>query len=208
MKKLNLLYIILIIIVIFIISIIIYRKSSEKYESFFFSFPTLSSFPSFTSFPTLSQNTLNTPGLPSFLNTNQPYKTFNPSTQTPYSQNISLGPTLKAPVYNLQTPYPNQTIVSKSSNITGLWHFNSNINDYGIINIVYNKNKKLWNIYKINIKDRKKSLPKNTYIKIENQKMVLKIDSLRQTFILDLKDNKMVSLPLKSSKEIYIFKRV
>ena len=89
-----------------------------------------------------------------------------------------------------------------------MWHFNNNINNYGIVNITYDKNKKLWNINKINIKDSKKSLPKNMYIKIEKQKMVLKIDSLRQTFILEQKDNNMYSLPLKSLKEIYRFKRV
>ena len=45
--------------------------------------------------------------------------------------------------------------------------------------------------------------------KIENQKIILKIESLRQEFILEWKNNNLLSsIPLNKSREMYIFKRI
>jgi hypothetical protein len=197
------LLIITILIIVILSVIIIKTKKSEKYIPSFSPSFYPSSMPVQKTQP--AQNELNKPLIPSFINTSQPYLTFSPLTKSPNNVFPS-SPTLKGPSYNLQTPYPNYPNIN---NIEGLWNFNSNLNDYGIVNISYNKSRKIWNIQQINKLKNKKSLPQNIYIQIENQKFILKIDSIKQKFILNWKDNNLISsMPLTSSKETYIFKRI
>ena len=207
--KIVLLISLIIIVIIILISII--KKFSEKYintplvPSIINTSQPYSTFkpsqsPSLS--PSLSPSQspyfkpLNTPSVPYFINTSQPYSTFKPSTNSPNIMPSS--PTLKGPGYNLQTPYPN---INNILGLLGLWKFNTNFVDYGIVNISYNKSKKIWDINQL--EKNKRPLPKNIYIKIENQKFVLKIDSLRKNFILEWKDNKLIS-----SKDSYVFKRI
>lgn len=202
--KIVLLISLIIIVIIILISII--KKFSEKYINTplvpsiintsqpYSTFKPSTNSPSIS--PSISLKPLNTPLVPYFINTSQPYSTFKPSTNSPNI--IPSNPTLKGPSYNLQTPYPN---INNILGLLGLWKFNTNFVDYGTVNISYNKSKKIWDINQL--EKNKRPLPKNIYIKIENQKFVLKIDSLRKNFILEWKNDKLMS-----SKDNYVFKRI